>query len=319
MPSSPASEFQSYLFFLYHFRQLIWRGRGDTKPELLQQIAASQVPLLANITVRALTGQDRAAIRKYVFTAWNSEAVARLPAGFDPEVLQFTNQWKPVQAYYAIYFHLVALHLAINGTVSKNHAPTLRYATSTILSWFPQPWCLRLDYNTKTLNNEFPAGTPITAPSGWNVSRETPSYTHVACFFRSTAQRNQYEAWLDNYKNKKPKPRIPSGPRAGKIYTIADVKVDPVSIFNVLWRFRRWANYLEADTIIEGGDYVPHAVEFDKSFNEINETTALVCEHILRSYLGIDRLRELYQEYLHLTSGHLDCEPVERRRVALCP
>ncbi len=316
MPSSPASEFQSYLFFLYHFRQLIWRGRGDTKPELLQHIVADQAPLLANITLRALTDQDRAAIRKYVFTAWNSEAVARLPAGFDSEVLQFANQWKPVQAYYAIYFHLVALHLAINGTVSKNHAPTLRYATSTILSWFPQPWCLRLDYDTKTLD-EFPAGTPFTAPSGWNVSRETGSYTHVACFFRRTAQRNQRELWVDQYKGKKS--RIPSGPQAGKIYTIPDVKVDPVSIFNVLWRFRRWANYLEADTIIEGGVYIPHAVEFDTSFNEINETTALVCEHILRSYLGTNGLRELYQEYFHLTSGHLDCQPIERRCAALCP
>lgn len=157
----------------------------------------------------------------------------------------------------------------------------------------------------------------MTAPSGWNVSRDTDSHTYVACFFRSTAQRSQRELWRDQYKGKRR--RLPSGPRAGKIYTIADVKVDPVSVFSVLWRFRRWANYLEGDTIIEGGVYTPHAVEFDQTFNDISETTALVCEHILRSYLGPDDLRALYHEYLHLAGGHLDCEPVERRRVALCP
>jgi len=316
MPGSPASEFQNYLFFLFHFRQLIGRGRSNAKAELLQHLAVAQTPLLAHMPPRALSAQDRAAIRKYVFTAWNSEAVARLPAGFDPEVLQFTNQWKPVQAYYSIYFHLVSLHLAINGTASRSHAPTLRYATSTILPYFPQPWCLRLDYNTRTLD-QFPDGTSMTAPTGWNVSRDTDSHTYVACFFRSTAQRNQRELWRDQYKGKRR--RLLSGPRAGKIYTAADVKVDSVSVLNVLWRFRRWANYLEGDTIIEGGDYTPHAVEFDQSFNDINETTALVCEHILRSYLGTAHLRELYQEYLQLVGARLDCEPVERRRMALCP
>jgi hypothetical protein len=77
--------------------------------------------------------------------------------------------------------------------------------------------------------------------------------------------------------------RVEAGPRAGRIYTIADVKVDPISFFNVLWRFRRWANYLDADTIIEGGDYVPHAVEFDSSFSEIVEAMALTIAQTLNA------------------------------------
>jgi len=231
-------------------------------------------------------------------------------------VLQFTNQWKPVQAYYAIYFHLVTLHFVVNAIVPKHHEPTLRYATQTILPWFPQPWCLRFNHNTTTLD-EFPPGTPIKAPSGWNVSRATESNTYIACFFRTTAQRDQQEKWRQHYKNKKK--RIEAGPRAGKIYATADVKVDPVSFFNVLWRFRRWANYLDADTIIEGGDYTPHAVEFDSSFSEIVETTALTCENILKRCIGSDRLRDLYREYLALAGGHLDCATVERRLSTLCP
>jgi hypothetical protein len=59
------------------------------------------------------------------------------------------------------------------------------------------------------------------------------------------------------------------------MYRVADVPVDPVSIFDVLWRFRRWANYLEADTIIEGGEFQPYAIEFDDCFNNIMEARQL--------------------------------------------
>jgi hypothetical protein len=72
--------------------------------------------------------------------------VARLSAILDADIRQFTNQWKPVQSYYSIYFHLVTLHFVVNGKVLKRHEPTLRWATQSILGWFPVPWSLRLDY-----------------------------------------------------------------------------------------------------------------------------------------------------------------------------
>ena len=102
------------------------------------------------------------------------------------------------------------------------------------------------------------------------------------------------------------------------MYRIPDVPTDPVSIFDVLWRFRRWANYLEADTIIEGADFQPHAVEFDECFNEIMEMTATICENVLCRYLGRPALHALYQEFVALTHGRLDTSAVERRRDAIC-
>jgi hypothetical protein len=136
--NSAASEFQNYLFFLYHFRELVRRQRGATRLDILRRIETEQAPRFAHVARRQLNDRDHATIRKYLFTAWNAEAVSRLPAGFDPEVLQFTNQWKPVQAYYSIYFHLVTLHFAVNARVPRQHEPTLRYTTQNILPWFPR-------------------------------------------------------------------------------------------------------------------------------------------------------------------------------------
>lgn len=137
MPGSPASEFQSYLFFLFHFRQLIWRGRGNAKPELLEQLAATQAPLLTRMPPRALSDQDRAAIRKYVFTAWNSEAVARLPAGFDPEV---STIHQSMEASSGVLRNLLSSCLATfcyqrNGfEKSRAHAPVRHFDHPSLLS-----------------------------------------------------------------------------------------------------------------------------------------------------------------------------------------
>src|SRR5262249_54550215 len=55
------------------------------------------------------------------------------------------------------------------------------------------PWSPRLDYDTSTLHN-FPSGTSLRAPSGWNLRNNEP-YLHMANFFRRTAERNRHEDW----------------------------------------------------------------------------------------------------------------------------
>lgn len=316
MPAEAAIEFQSYLFFLRHFCHLVRLARPNDAQALSIRLVEEQAPLIGHLQQRPIQPAELPEIRKYLFTAWNSEAVARLSTLQAPEIRQFTNQWKPVQSYYAIYFHLVTLHFVLNGQPLKRHEPTLHWATQSILHWFPVPWSLRLNYDTGELLR-FPPGTAMWAGSGWNLANNEP-HSHVANFFRRTAQRNQREDWREHYRRKK-KRRIPAGPRKGRTYRIADVPVDPVSIFEVLWRFRRWANYLEADTIIQGGDFLPHAVEFDEAFTEIIDTSALLLEAALCRCMGSLALDGLYQEFVALTDGKVDTAALARRRAVVCP
>ena len=152
--------------------------------------------------------------------------------------------------------------------------------------------------------------------SGWNLSNNPP-YFHVANFFRKTAQEIQKEKWLADYKGNR-KRRIPEGPRRGRMYRVADVPVGFVSFFDVLWRYRKWANYKEAQALIEGQQYDPHIDEFDVAFGEIVETTSAALEHVLCIRLGADILRGMYDEYLNLVRGKIDCSSVERRLNILC-
>jgi hypothetical protein len=98
--------FQTYLFFVRHLVQLIARG-NDWEHQLDQVLSAvcqDQQPLIAATLPAGLTDGERTDIRKFLFNAWNSEAVARLPSRFDRDVKAITNQWKPIQCYYAVYF-----------------------------------------------------------------------------------------------------------------------------------------------------------------------------------------------------------------------
>ena len=316
MSDNPAREFQSYLFFLRHFSALIRAGRHAAYGNpLLVAISVAQAPLIANAGPDAFTVAEQHNLRKYLFTAWNSECVARLSSLFDPEVRRFTNQWKPVQSYYATYFGLVASQYAVAKRIQRAHEPTINYATNSLVHWMPVPWCCRLNYDSHALHH-FPPNTATHGPSGWNLANNEP-YFHLACSLRITAFRRQSETLSDLRRRRR---RIPAGQaRAGRLYTRGDVRAGTVSFFDVLWRFRRWANYHEGDTIIEGGEVQDHAVEFDARFNEIMDTTALLCESVVGRKVGTPALRAWYDEFLHLTQGRMDTMTVERRRAILCP
>ncbi len=114
-----------------------------------------------------------------------------------PRTHHHASYRKSIFPNYAIYFQLVTLHFVANGSVSRKHEPTLRWATRSILPWFPVPWSLRLDYDTANLIN-FPAGTSMRGNSGWNLRNNEPHF-HVANFFRRTAQRTQRDDWREHY------------------------------------------------------------------------------------------------------------------------
>lgn len=86
--------------------------------------------------------------------------------------------------------------------------------------------------------------------------------------------------------------------------------VGKVSVFDALWRFRRWANYQEAD-------FERHASEFDNCFTEIVGATAVVLESVLLQYIGKDTLRALYEDYLKLVGNRLDCSAIKLRQQVL--
>ncbi len=76
-----------------------------------------------------------------------------------------------------------------------SHEATLRFATHTVGQRFPVPWSCHHDYDAKTYS-QFPWAQPPPVKSGWNIANTDP-HVFVAHFYRTTAQRNRYQRWVE--------------------------------------------------------------------------------------------------------------------------
>ena len=142
--------FTTYQMFLFHFERIL-REQGKTETAILTQLFQQQKEYLGNAEPSLLSDQKRTRIQKLLYNAWNSELVARLNSSFDRSLRTVTNHWKPIQAYYAMYFLLTPIRKAkVKGEFDRvldTHAGTLKFATNNLCANLPKPW--RCKYNVE--------------------------------------------------------------------------------------------------------------------------------------------------------------------------
>ena len=133
MSDEASRKFQTYLFFLRHFDRAIREGRANHSTKALANaLVNEQQTLLSNLAAPPISPATVTSVRKMLFNAWNSETVARVNSLFDLDVRAITNQWKPIQTYYALYFLLAAVHEVQAPGHKQGHELTLRFATNSI-------------------------------------------------------------------------------------------------------------------------------------------------------------------------------------------
>ena len=199
------TSFTTYLLFLFHFVKILSK-QGERQSAILKQLFQEQRSLLSNIRTVALGASELRRVRKMLFNAWNSEMVARLSSNLDQGLLTVTNQWKPIQAYYALYFLIAPLRMitAKDGFDGVDtHEKNLTFATNNLCSKLPRPWSCRYHVEGHRWL-DFPSPPVMRAKSGWNLDRNNNSYDHFAQFLRTTGDHKRHEKWL-KIKSRKPK------------------------------------------------------------------------------------------------------------------
>ncbi len=121
---------------------------------------------------------------------------------------------------------------------------------------------------------------------GWNLSRNSDSHENFAHFLRTTGEHKREEKWQKEKLKKREKRR-----RKNRI------EIGYISFWDALWRFRRWANYLEAQTLLEG-PVEDEAKEFDSNLNLVLMCTMGVLERYLTALLGKPFMLQAYDDYL---------------------
>jgi hypothetical protein len=290
------NHFSTYQIFLFHFENIL-KAQGQTETAILAELFQHQKQYLNNAKPSVLNDQQHYLIQKLLYSAWNSELVARLNSSFDRSLRMVTNHWKPIQAYYAMYFLLIPIFkIKVEGELDRdqdNHARTLRFATNNLYAHLPKPWRCRFNVEAHSWP-DFPQRPESRAKSGWNLSRNIDAYEHFAQFLRTTGKHKREEIWLKN-KSKKPPP-------GKKRESKKNIILGYISFWDVVWRFRRWANYLEARALLEGQEEVA-ANEFDSSMNLVLMCSMAVLERVLSAHLGTKFMRGAYDDYL-ITIGN---------------
>ncbi len=315
MSDEAVKKFQTYLFFPRHFDWLVREGRDDNTVEhLVSALTDEQHALLATLQPQALTPARLSILRKMLFNAWNSETVARINSLFAVDVRAITNQWKPVQVYYALYFLLAGVHELLAPGHKQGHEVTLRFATNSISYLFPPPWRCYYDFDSGQCHR-FAWQTAPPVSSGWNLANHNDANTFVVHFYRTSGMEKRYERWLEHGKRKKHKA---GHAKAGKAIRIKDINGGTIGFWDVLWRMRKWVNYKEAQALLEGQAFQPHVEEFDSRLNSILTASAAVVEQVLYTLVGDAVMTELYDSYLGVTAGKVDCSALQVRRDILC-
>lgn len=108
--------FDTYRFYLRSFANHLSESHGDW--ETFGKMWAAKVSSLS-----VNTSLDNEWLARFLKLAWNTEHLLTLEIP-DVEMARISNQWLPVQAYYAVYSAAEAFAYCIDGHKTEGHAKT---------------------------------------------------------------------------------------------------------------------------------------------------------------------------------------------------
>ena len=100
---------ETYRFYLHCFCDLLFYGGRDAN-----RLAGEIIAKTGNL--QGLADPDVAWISRWMKIAWNTESLVSLGAD-DPQLVRINNQWKPIQAYYAVYAAAEAASYVLDGVL----------------------------------------------------------------------------------------------------------------------------------------------------------------------------------------------------------
>jgi hypothetical protein len=135
-PSDADRAFETYRFYLVCFQHVMTQQHGDWG-------SFGGACAEATKKLQGLRDLDLLWIERWLKIAWNTEYLLTVALEMtDPNALRISNQWVPIQAYYAVYAASEAASYALDGQKADGHAKALRKATEFFLRTGLTPWNL---------------------------------------------------------------------------------------------------------------------------------------------------------------------------------
>ena len=222
------------------------------------------------------------------------------PEFFDEEA----NAWIPAQAYYAVFHAILGFAAASAQSVPRNHAAALRLAGKEVVRGaLPAPWDAWCDGCPHTESQGFggllPSGDAVhvlSSPDPWM------SDDRLAMFLRTTRRKE-----LDRRFHQERQRNVKPGRTRRNLHKVDKEriaqKMPPTTLFDILWRIRKKANYEDADTFVLGAGDELDARRLAQALVIVTDGTVAALEGLAAAYIGPELLANAAQAYAIRTSS----------------
>lgn len=236
-------------------------------------------------------------IARFLHLAWASETQFRLSHLADSSLLQYSNAWAPVHAYYAVYMSLQAWLACMGEDQVDSHTAALNVVANFVArrSLFPRPWSVTCTGCPHLKENEFhglPGGVQID-PNVELLANPTLDtfWSRYAKLLEKTRER-RLERNLDEWKRRNRRKNT----RADEKRQVAAALL-PTTIFDFFWRLRVRSNYRDVRSFLTTAVDGWWQEEFRDSLEILMEGTMLLLESLVVAYAGPAVIRDTAEAF----------------------
>ncbi len=255
----------------YHFSKLIQKLYGSNLGAAYGEICKQ----MTGLKIDHIDADDKTldVIRKNLLDAWNTEHVNYLLSGMNVSDQISANQWKIIHLYYSVYYLLRALYCVYKKEEEVEHRNVLGFISSGIQAGkisLINPWNYIYLSKSKEHFRNFPKDFSFKVSRSWEI--KVPSAQNMAAWLMNTSKK----------KGRKKKKEIP-----------------PVSLFDCLYRMRKWSNYRAGEDILSGktqSSFKQDVTELCEDINFVMSSTLGLLEMFIIRLIGQKQMLIIYEK-----------------------
>jgi hypothetical protein len=296
--------FRNYLAATSAAIDVRYRGAGGR----LKQLAAAQASLPGFQRLRSRQQYDREQVRGVLFNAWHTEVALALPEALDdPGLARFTNQWGPVQAYYATYCLWRAWFLTERRAV-RTHGAALKQVSGLVTgrNLLPFPWSCSSRGGPTLAEAEHLGFAEAVLRDVSALTRPPGEYTTdewIAKLLRTTRGhflKERESKWKAENRTRSGRPyaRIPPDERR----RIRE-QLHSTTLFDFLYRLRIRANYGDVDDFVVGQLSDDDAQTYFRSLLDVTRKTMQTVEAMIRRSMRTGEFDQMAVAFLRRAGG----------------
>jgi hypothetical protein len=305
--------FTAYRNYVEDLERVIALNYGDVDQRHVAIVDATRaLPAVGKMSKRTLSPDELADVKQCLERAWGMLRAMWVPLDLEEFITEF-NATIPITTYYAAFHAVLAAMAATSHRGNNSHRTTLNDASTLVgRQLLPWPWsstcegCPQLD---EELFKGFPHAIDEVHPF---KSLSDDDLAHRLGGLLKSTRVKELDARFESERKKLLKSNRKNLKREEK-RKMAD-GLAATTIFDVLWRIRKKANYEGADVFVLGAPNSEEARRFGESLITVVDATIISLEALVDRVVGDGQIATWLAAYNKRSSG-VAC--LERHRKAL--